>query len=444
MRPQEADRRITTRAASAHPDPSFPRLHGRPGWGWLNDPHGCIAIDGRYHVFFQHNPDRPYHEDIRWGHISSTDLAHWHDEPIALLNRPGELDEFGCWTGSVIDDDGTPTDIYSAVADASDKAVVMLARSDRSLRTWHQERHPACGLPRHAAVSHARDPFVFELDGRRFGIQGAGNYTRSGDARVLVYACDDITSWTELGTLVSSQDDAVAADIAPADVWECPNLVRFSDRWVLILSLWRRAGGPVVAEGVRYLVGDLRLTADGPRFKADSGGLIDDGPSFYAPHVLREHERTLIWGWAREHGRSQAEIDAAGWAGSLTFCRELRLIDDVLVSQPAAELTALRRNPLDLVPDIPFTANAFDIELRAGAGAASLWLLDDAGQRLVAECDIGAAPLAQPRILVDGSMVEIFDGSGIASTTRAYPTTTSAWMLSVARADDVSAWMLAP
>ena len=24
-----------------------------------------------------------------------------------------------------------------------------------------------------------------------------------------------------------------------------------------------------------------------------------------APHVLREHERTLIWGWAREHGRSQ-------------------------------------------------------------------------------------------------------------------------------------------
>ncbi len=172
--------------------------------------------------------------------------------------------------------------------------------------------------------------------------------------------------------------------------------------------------------------------------------MIDDGPSFYAPQVLREHERTLIWGWAREHGRSQAEIDAAGWAGSLTFCRELRLIDDVLASQPAAELTALRRNPLDLVPDVPFTANAFDIELRAGAGAASLWLVDDAGQRLVAECDIGAAPPAQPRILVDGSMVEIFDGSGIASTTRAYPTTTSAWMLSVARADDVSAWMLAP
>ena len=280
MRPQEADRRITTRAASAHPDPSFPRLHGRPGWGWLNDPHGCIAIDGRYHVFFQHNPDRPYREDIRWGHISSTDLAHWHDEPNSLLNRPGELDEFGCWTGSVIDDDGTPTAIYSAVADA-ERQGRRHARSQRS-QPAHLAPGTASGMrPSQACGSRSRSRSVrVQLDGGRFGIQGAGNLTRSGDARVLVSGCDDVASWTELGTLVSSREDAVAADIAPADVWECPNLVRFSERWVLILSLWRRAGGPVVAEGVRYLVGDLRLTADGPRLEADSGGLIDDGPSF--------------------------------------------------------------------------------------------------------------------------------------------------------------------
>ena len=55
-------------------------------------------MDGRYHVFFQHNPDRPAHGEIKWGHMSSTDLAHWLQEPIALLNRPGELDAFGCWT----------------------------------------------------------------------------------------------------------------------------------------------------------------------------------------------------------------------------------------------------------------------------------------------------------------------------------------------------------
>src|SRR3954471_10125036 len=81
-----------------HPDPAFPRLHGRPDRGWVNDPNGCAHVDGRWHVFFQHNPAGPLHDAICWGHISSTDLVRWREEPIALVPRPGELDRFGCWS----------------------------------------------------------------------------------------------------------------------------------------------------------------------------------------------------------------------------------------------------------------------------------------------------------------------------------------------------------
>jgi beta-fructofuranosidase len=433
---------VATSDSSRHPDPSFPRLHGRPGRGWLNDPHGCIAVDGRYHVFFQHNPDRATHGEIKWGHMSSTDLAHWREEPIALVNRPGELDEFGCWTGCAIDDRGVPTVIYSAVADTSEQSVVLLARSDRHLHSWQQDRRPACGLPRDPAVSHARDPFVFELEGRRYAIQGAGHYQRPGVARVLVYDCDDLSAWRELGPLVSATEDPIAAEVAPAHVWECPNLVRFGERWVLIVSLWSRTSRTIRAEEVRYLVGDLRLTADGPRFHAASGGLLDTGPCFYAPQVLRQDDRTLIWGWARERGRPQTAIDAAGWAGTLTFCRELRLVDDELVSQPVEELDTLRRRPLDIVPDVPFSATAFDIELSNGGGAASLWLLDDAGEHPVAGLDLAPTAATGARILVDGSIIEVFAAGDIPFTTRAYPSAHSAWRLRVERDIDVSGWTL--
>lgn len=44
-----------------------PLFHIDADHGWLNDPNGICRWDGMYHVFFQHNPDRPRHERITWG-----------------------------------------------------------------------------------------------------------------------------------------------------------------------------------------------------------------------------------------------------------------------------------------------------------------------------------------------------------------------------------------
>ncbi|MBO9705839.1 MAG: glycoside hydrolase family 32 protein, partial [Arthrobacter sp.] len=49
------------RTAAEHPDPYFPRLHPRPAQGWLNDPNGVSHVNGRYHVFFQYNPESARH-----------------------------------------------------------------------------------------------------------------------------------------------------------------------------------------------------------------------------------------------------------------------------------------------------------------------------------------------------------------------------------------------
>ena len=182
----------------------------------------------------------------------------------------------------------------------------------------------------------------------------------------------------------------MAATVAPANIWECPNLVPFGDRWVLIVSLWHHADDPFHLDGVRYLVGDLTVGPDGPRFAPVSGGRLDDGPCFYAPQVLRHGGRTLIWAWSWEHGRSADEIARAGWAGSLTFCRELTLVDDVLVSRPVVELDSLRGEPIDVRAGEAFAAAAFDCAVPADAGRLTLLLVDDGRERTGG----GTGPLA--------------------------------------------------
>jgi beta-fructofuranosidase len=431
-------RRDAAPDASPHPDPAFPRLHGRPDRGWVNDPNGCSFVDGRYHVFFQYNPASPLHDAICWGHMSSADLVRWRQEPVALAPRAGELDQYGCWSGCVLDDRGIPTAAYSGVADAGARSVVLLARSDREMRTWQQGRAPVAPMPNHPAISHARDPFVFEFDGHRYAVQGAGHTDRPGAACVLVYDCDDLASWSALGPLVSI-DDPIAADVAPAYIWECPNLVPFGGRWVLIVSLWSSVAGRHVLGGVRYLLGDLTVGPAGPRFTATAGGSLDDGACFYAPQVLRHHGRTLLWGWAQEHGRSEADINAAGWAGTLTFCRELSLDDGALVSRPAPELDRLRRHELPVTSGHPITDPAFEIQVGPAAGTATLWLLDGRDEQLVAEIHPSKLPA---RILVDGSLVEIFTTSAVPCTARAYPTAASAWTIRLANPGPLTAWIL--
>ncbi|MCU1417884.1 MAG: glycosyl hydrolase family 32, partial [Schumannella sp.] len=91
-----------------------PRFHFTAPRGWINDPHGITFRDGRYHLFFQFNPDSStWRPDCRWGHAVSPDLFSFELLPDALL--PGDGDD-GIWTGSlVVDDEGAATIFYTSV-----------------------------------------------------------------------------------------------------------------------------------------------------------------------------------------------------------------------------------------------------------------------------------------------------------------------------------------
>jgi beta-fructofuranosidase len=192
---------------------------------------------------------------------------------------------------------------------------------------------------------------------------------------------------------------------------------------VLLLSLWRRRGGIDFLSGVRYLLGDLLGNGRGWVFKAASGGMVDDGPAFYAPQVLTEPDRTLLWAWAWELGRSDQQITAAGWAGVLTFPRELWVRDGILCAGPATELAGLRLGNLALRSGAPFQEHAFEL---VASGSVTLRLVHNGTAELVSAAE--GTPTDPVRILVDGSMVETFH-RGTSHTTRAYPTTATEWVV---------------
>ncbi|MBC9729867.1 glycoside hydrolase family 32 protein [Streptomyces sp. TRM68367] len=330
--------------AAPPPDPHTPRFRVRPPANWINDPNGPFRWRGRYHLFYQHNPAAPVHANVHWGHVSSPDLARWEHHPIALTPTPGGPDEAGCWSGCVVDDGGVPTAVYTGVDRGhAGNGAICLARAadldDVTLAEWRPLPAPVvAGPPDGLDVVMFRDPFVFRCEGRRWALVGAGH--ADGTASVLLYECDDLTAWRFAGVLVDGNDPVATDAFGDKAVgWECPQLFATpGGSWVLVVSLWD--GDPCSTGCLRG-----RLEGDGQgglRFAAQCAGRLDHGRDFYAPAVLQDADRALMWGWSWE-AREQPETLRAGWAGVLTAPRVVDVHPDgSLRVAPAPELELLR------------------------------------------------------------------------------------------------------
>lgn len=287
--------------------------HLRPTRGWLNDPNGMVHRDGRWHVFFQHNPAAPRHGQIGWGHASSTDLVHWREHPVAFGPTPDGPDSFGCWSGVFVDGLDRPAVVYSGVTDSTGASTVCLRWGSEDLDQWGEPVVVGC-TPTIDQVAVMRDPFVFDHGGRRWAILGAG--LSDGTPAVLLFACDDITRWEYVGLLVTGADPVLGA-AGPADVWECPQLVPVEGGHALLLSL---LDGSVLGEVVGVF-GELVDSEGRPGFVARSVGVLDHGNAFYAPQVALDdqvdeqgegHAGAWLMGWIREDDQDPAEQDHAG------------------------------------------------------------------------------------------------------------------------------------
>ena len=444
---------LTDRAQLAA-DPHRPVFHFAPPANWLNDPNGLIHWDGTLHLFYQYNPNGPFHGTIHWGHASSQDLVYWRDHPVALAPTPGGPDAEGCWSGCAVDNNGTPTFVYTGV----NPQTVCLAVSTDDLESWQKYAgNPVIAAPPPEIAAHSghdfRDPYVWREGDAWWMVIGARREGVGG--LVLLYRSANLTQWEFVRVLLAG-DEQTSPFFYEGAMWECPNLLDFGERRALIISVqdaqWR-------LQHAGYFSGRY----DNGAFTPDAGGVLVYGHSFYAPQATRLADgRILLFGWLRET-RPQAAAQMAGWSG----CMSLPLIvtlqpNGKLHLAPAPELETLRRDAwtlsdLPLAPHtqhrLEITGAALEIEVTFEAdqlddyGLAVCCSPDGAEQtRIVVKPEqgelwvehIGAdpalalpgerAPLtltpAQPvrlRVFVDGSVLEIFADDGLCLTTRLYP-----------------------
>src|SRR3982074_1949916 len=92
-----------------------PLYHFLGAGNWMNDPNGPIFWKGKYHLFYQYNPNGPFWGTIHWGNAASSDLVNWEDFPIALSPSKNGPDQNGCWSACVVNDNGVPTVFYTGL-----------------------------------------------------------------------------------------------------------------------------------------------------------------------------------------------------------------------------------------------------------------------------------------------------------------------------------------
>lgn len=421
-----------------------PRAHLSAPRNWINDPVGLVHWQGRYHVFYQHHPFAPVWGLMHWGHASSADLVAWTFHDIALTPGPDGPDQDGCWSGSVVVVDGVPTAFYTGVSGQDDahRQEVCRATSGGDLTTWHKDpANPIVPFAAGSGPDHRRDPFLVRSDDRWLMLLGTSargpNGVRHG--AVVAYESADTASWQERGILFRDPGDG---SFPTGAVWECPQLVRMGERWLLIVSVQARRGPDPVCLGAAWAVGDL----DGARFVPARVGRFDGGDVLYAPAVLAAPDgRCLVWAWLQDPEPDLTGSDPV--VGAISLPRVIELADDQPVCRPADELEGLAVGDTMAMEDARLgPGDAFrvtlDLATRSFAGVRLLTSQDQQRASVVGidardgvpalamaeeTADglrtIHSIPLALPDaptrldVFVDGSIIEAFAG-GVAIAAR--------------------------
>jgi beta-fructofuranosidase len=401
-------------------DPLRPQFHLLPAKNWMNDPNGPIFWRGKYHMFFQYNPNSAVWGDMHWNHAVSDDMIHWRHLPIALAPTPDGDDSDGCFTGSAVNDNGTATIIYTGVKSvAADRATLrdghhnfretqLLATSkDPNLLTWEKLPKPIIEPPQDPNLTGFRDPFLFQLNAASPWYCGvaSGQFKKSG--RVLLYESKNLRDWKYLHPLAEGQwSGRESTDpVGSGEMWECPDFFPLGKKWVLLYS---------TAGSVFWEVGDLD-----PKelvFHSQTRGILDHGAYYAQKTQLDAKSNRILWGWITEK-RPDPELLAAGWAGCMSLPRILSIgRENILEMEIAPEVRSLRERIFEIpyklsledrkerVPQIKIENVRGEFFWMSNAEKSNFVLSDQNGAWLSISTE---ADLLTSKLTVNGKTIEI-------------------------------------
>ncbi|MGI6243463.1 MAG: DUF4980 domain-containing protein [Prevotella sp.] len=287
-----------------------PVYHHTPRYGWMNDPNGMFYKDGVWHLYFQHNPYGSQWENMTWGHSTSRDLMHWTHEANAL-----EPDALGTiFSGSAVIDKnntagfgrGAVVAMYTSAGQSQTQSVAYSTDGGKTFTKY-------AGNP--VIVSNTRDfrdPKVFWNEEI-----AQWNMILAEGQHMKIYSSSNLKDWTH-------ESDFGEGYGCHEGVWECPDLLKIGDRWLLIcnISQGSAAGGPAT----QYFVGTFdghKFTSEGSPEKAK---WMDWGQDHYATVTFSNapNDRHVAMSWMT-NGRYANQVPTKQYRSMNGLPRELGL-----------------------------------------------------------------------------------------------------------------------
>lgn len=310
-------------------DPHRPTYHFMPPSGWMNDINGAIFWKGRYHIFYQHNPDGAYWKWMQWGHASSTDLVHWSHHPIALTPDPDGPDRDGCFSGGAfLNKAGVPTFIYYGVPDGD----CIATSDDELLIHWSKDpANPVIPSPKPGDPNFGNytihDPCAWLVGDTYYAAVNRRDSQDDGDTAFL-FKSSNLYDWKYVGPFYQSERGWTEADEDCA----VPDFFPLGDKQMLLFCSHLQA--------TQYYLGRVENDLFYPETHGRMswpGGMLGG-----ARTLLDDQGRRIFFDWIRElRGIEQERV--SGWSGVMTVPRVLSLAEDgTLQIEPAPELKALR------------------------------------------------------------------------------------------------------
>ncbi len=296
-----------------------PKYHPMPNTAWTNEPYGLTYYDGKYHLFFQKNPNGPYLYFMHWGHLSSPDLVNWTEEKIVLA--PSEsYDNFGVWSGTTIkDDNGVPVIFYTGV-DGFKATIASASTTDNDLINWEKWlNNPQLQQPPAIPNLDFRDPYIWQEGNMWYMIVGSG-LASSGGGILFTYRSPDLDAWFNIPAIFQNPDVSQTGIF-----WEMPYCFPFDGgNYLLGIGPVPNAGIPAEAY---YYIGDFVNEEFIPHIN-EPKTIELMGRNFLAPAWgIDEYNEHAYIGIIPED-RSISDQVAAGWRQVFSLPRQARILND--------------------------------------------------------------------------------------------------------------------
>lgn len=376
-----------------------PSYHHTPLYGWMNDPNGMFYKDGEWHLYYQYNPYGSLWENMTWGHSVSKDLIHWEALPLAI-----EADAIGTiFSGScVVDKNNTAgfgkdaiIAFYTSAAESQTQSMAYSTDGGRTFTKYDKNPVVTFNAP------DFRDPKVFWYEGTNRWIM-----MLAVGQEMQIWSSANLKDWNKESSFGSEYG-------CHGGVWECPDMLKIGDKWVLICNI--NPGGPFGGSATQYFVGDF----DGKKFTCESMPKVtkwlDYGKDHYATVSFSNAPdgRITVLAWM-SNWQYANQVPTKQFRSANSIARDLGLFKDgeeTYVSvTPSKEMLAVRGAKFKK----PSATCEIIVDVK---GTMELTLSNVKGEQVVMNYDAQKQTFAMDRTKSgDSSFSEAFSATTVAPT----------------------------